>query len=338
MKMRVVGCLLCVGSLVLAGACSKKEEPAKPDPAKAAGPQAPALPKVKLALNWVPEPEFGGFYAARESGAYTKAGLDVEILGGGAGVPVVQMVATGQAEFGISGADEVITARARGVDVIPLFAAFQTSPQGLMAHASKGVKNIAELLNSGMTLALEPGLPYAAYLKKKYGFGKVKIVPYDGGVARFVNDKDFAQQCFITSEPLAAKRQGSDPAVFLVADEGFNPYVTVVITRGALWRENREGIQAFVRATRDGWRAYLDNPGPANALMAKLNTTMDAATFTAAAEAQRPLIENAETKAKGLGAMTKERWETLTQQLVELGIVDKAPPVGNYLLPELTAP
>ena len=100
MKMRVVGCLLCAGVLVLAGACSKKEEPAKPDPAKAAAPQAPALAKVKLALNWVAEPEFGGFYAARESGAYSRAGLDVEILGGGAGVPVVQMVATGQAERG----------------------------------------------------------------------------------------------------------------------------------------------------------------------------------------------------------------------------------------------
>lgn len=65
---------------------------------------------------------------------------------------------------------------------------------------------------------------------------------------------------------------------------------------------------------------------------------MDSATFTAAADAQRPLIENADTKAKGLGAMTKERWETLTQQLVELGIVDKAPPVSDYLPPELAAP
>ena len=57
-------------------------------------------------------------------------------------------------------------------------------------------------------MALEPGLPYAAWLKKKYGFEKVKVVPYDGGVARFVADKGFAQQCFITSEPIAARRQG----------------------------------------------------------------------------------------------------------------------------------
>jgi NitT/TauT family transport system substrate-binding protein len=287
---------------------------------------------VKLALNWVPEPEFGGFYAAREGGAFKKAGLDVEIQGGGAGVPVVQMVAAGQADFGVVGADEVLTARARGADVLPVFAVYQTSPQAIMAHASRGLKSIAELIAAGGTLALEPGLPYAAWLKKKYGFDKAKIVPYDGGVARFVADKDFAQQCFITSEPIAARQKGSDPQVFLVADEGYNPYVAVVITRRALWKDHPERVKAFVQATRAGWRAYLDDPAPANAVMGKLNAAMDAPTFAAAAAAQRPLIENEEAKKKGLGAMSRERWETLGKQLVELGVIEKAPAVEEYLV------
>ncbi len=55
--------------------------------------------KVKLALDWVPEPEFGGFYAARQMGAFAKEKLEVDIAGGGAGVPVVQMVATGKARI-----------------------------------------------------------------------------------------------------------------------------------------------------------------------------------------------------------------------------------------------
>src|SRR6185369_13309004 len=112
------------------------------------------------------------------------------------------------------------------------------------------------------------------FLKKKYGFDRAKIVPYDGGVARFVADKDFAQQCFVTSEPIAAKQKGSDPQVFLVADEGFNPYVAVVITRRALFKEQPDRVRAFARATQEGWRAYLDDPAPANAAMGKLNTSM----------------------------------------------------------------
>jgi NitT/TauT family transport system substrate-binding protein len=286
---------------------------------------------IKLALNWVPEPEFGGFYAARDGGAYKKAGIDVEIQGGGAGVPVVQMVAAGQVDFGVAGADEVLTARARGADVIPIFAVYQTSPQGIMAHAARGAKGIPDVLGSG-TLAVELGAPYAAFLKKKYGFDRAKIVPYDGGVARFVADKDFAQQCFVTSEPIAAKQKGSDPQVFLVADEGFNPYVAVVITRRALFKEQPDRVRAFARATQEGWRAYLDDPAPANAAMGKLNPSMSAETFAAAAAAQRPLIETDETKKRGLGTMTRARWGTLAQQLVELGILAKAPSAEEYLM------
>jgi NitT/TauT family transport system substrate-binding protein len=308
--------------LALVAGCSRTER---------SGANGPGPAQVKLALNWVPEPEFGGFYAAREMGAFHKHGLSAEILGGGAGVPVVQMVANGQAEFGIAGADELLIARARGADVIPLFATFQTSPQAIMVHASRGAKTIADVLKSG-TVAMEPGLPYAVFLKKKYGFEHTTIVPYDGGVARFVADNQFAQQCFITSEPIAARKQGADPQVLLVADEGYNPYVAVVITRKALWTDKPDVVRAFVRASREGWQAYLNDPIPANAAMGKLNPTMAPETFLAAAAAQKPLIETAETKANGLGTMTRERWETLARQLVDLAIIEKAPPIDDYLI------
>ena len=322
MSLQTPWSLLCLALFALVTGCSKGTSHGAPASGTAA---------IKLSLNWVPEPEFGGFYAARDGGAYKKAGFDVEIRGGGAGVPVVQMVASGQVDFGIAGADEVLTARARGADVIPIFAVYQTSPQAIMVHASRGAKGIPDVLASG-TLALEPGLPYAAFLKKKYGFDRVKIVPYDGGVARFVADKDFAQQCFITSEPLAARQKGSDPRVFPVADEGFNPYVAVVITRRALFKEQPERVRAFARATQEGWRAYLDDPAPANAVMGKLNTSMSAETFAAAAAAQKPLIETEESKKRGLGTMTRARWETLGKQLVELGIIEKAPSAEEYLM------
>jgi NitT/TauT family transport system substrate-binding protein len=341
MRNRVIGLLGAVVLLAVVGGCSRSKE--KEGTAQATGsavdsgkPQQPASTKVKLALNWVPEPEFGGFYAAREQGAFSRRGLEVEIQGGGAGVPVMQMVASGQVDFGIAGGDEVVTARVRGVDILPLFTVYQTSPQCLMVHASRGATGIKDVLSSG-TVAMEPGLPYAAYLKKKYGFDKVKVVPYDGGVARFVADKTFAQQCFIFSEPIAAKRQGADVKAFLVAEEGFNPYNGVVITRRELWQQKPELVKAFIEASREGWRSYLENPAPANAVMGKLNTSMDAETFTAAAQAQQPLVENEETRARGLGTMSRERWATLGTQLVELGLIEKVPPLEDFLLPEFVA-
>jgi len=287
--------------------------------------------KVTLALNWVPEPEFGGFYAAREVGAYRRQGFDVDIRGGGAGVPVIQMVATGRADFGTAGADEIVTARARGADIVGIFATFQTSPQGIMVHASRGLTSLGDAFQSG-TMAIEPGLAYAAYLKTKFPWEGVQIVPYDGGVARFLADPKFGQQCFVTSEPIAVKKQGGDPQVFLIADAGYNPYATVVIARRELVTQKPEMVAAFVAATAEGWRAYLAQPGPTNELIAKLNPSLDAETLAAAAEAQKPLVETDVTQHEGLGVMTQERWQSLAGQLAELKMIDHAPAASELFV------
>jgi NitT/TauT family transport system substrate-binding protein len=309
--------------VALLAACRGAPPPASPDASK------PAPTPVRLALNWVPEPEFGGFYAARETGAYASHGLDVSITAGGAGAPVLQMVASGQADFGISASDEILLARAQGADVVGVYAIYQTSPQGIMAHPSHGA-TLAEVFSKG-TVALEPGLPYAKFLKHTFGESPgARLVPYDGGVARFVADaeKTFAQQCFVTSEPLAARKQGLDPKVFLIADAGFNPYVGVVIVRRETLTTRRELVRQFVAASRAGWQSYLSDPAPANAVMAKLNTTMSPETFAAAAQAQVPHVVTEDTNTRGLGTMTRARWETLGRQLVTIGLLPSAPDVG----------
>src|SRR3954452_20782346 len=60
-----------------------------------------AAEKVSIALNWVPEPECGGIYAAKENGSYDKHNLDVDIKPGGAGAPTWQQVASGNVQFGV---------------------------------------------------------------------------------------------------------------------------------------------------------------------------------------------------------------------------------------------
>lgn len=276
--------------------------------------------KIRLALNWKPDPEFGGFYAAD----FAKHGLDVELLPGGSGTPTVQMIGAGSAEFGIIQADELLLARARGNDVVALYAAFQNCPTAIMAHASRKLETIADLLKSG-TLALESGLPFARMLKKKYGFDSVKIVPSTGGdLTTFLNDENFAQQCFLTAEPLQAKRKGVEVKVFPVSDIGYNPYTTVLAVSGELLRKNPETAKNMVTAVREGWRAYLDNPAPTNQKMHALNPSMELASFAEIAEAQKPLLETSP-----LGKMTAERWSTLAAQLLELGDIPKAPPADE---------
>jgi NitT/TauT family transport system substrate-binding protein len=278
--------------------------------------------RVSIALNWKPEPEFGGLWEAQRGGAFARRGLDVAITGG-PGAPVVQMVEAGKVTFGIAAADEVLVARERGSDVVAVFATYQTNPQGLMVHAARGAASLGEVFATPGTLAVEPGVAYVKWLGKRFDLSQQKVVPYGFSIAPFLSDPGMAQQCFVTSEPIAARRAGADPKVFLIAESGFDPYAAVVITTGARTRGEAKLVRDFVAALREGWRGYLDDPAPANAVMAGLNKEMDAETFRLAAEAQAPLVEDAFAKRHGIGAMSLERWTTLAEQLRQLALLEK---------------
>jgi NitT/TauT family transport system substrate-binding protein len=281
--------------------------------------------RITLALDWKPEPEFGGFYSA----PYAGHGLDVEVLPGGTGTPTVQMVGAGSVDFGIVSADELILARARGNDVVALFAVFQNNPAGIMVHASRHLNSFGEVFREG-TLALQSGLPFARMLERKYGFSHVRVVPSPGGdITAFLNDPEFAQQCYLTSEPIAARRKGTAVTVFAISEIGYNPYATVLATSGEALRRNPAQVKTVVASVREGWRAYLNDPGPANRNMARSNPTMDADVFAQVAEAQKPLIDTEATRRDGLGTMSRERWETLIGQLMGLGDIQQTMPAED---------
>ncbi len=282
---------------------------------------------LKLALNWKAEPEFGGFYAAKLAGSFEKrGGLNVEIIEGGAGTPVVQMVANSKVPFGIAAADEVVLSQARGTDVVALFANYQTNPQGIMVHPERGFKSLGDVFGAPGTLAIQSGAPYTLFLQAKFANAKVKLVPYAGGIAQFLTDANYSQQCFVTAEPLLAKKKNKPTQSFLIADAGFNPYGTVVIARRQYIGKNSQQVRDLIEAIRDGWSEYLRAPEAANAWMVKLNPAMDTETMKESAEVQKPFILAANTPSKELGKMNAERWTTLVNQLFELKLIKKKPP------------
>jgi len=300
--------------LTLAAGCT--------NPANA--PSGESRVKVQLQLNWKPEPQFGGFYAAALEGVYAKHGLDVTVTPGGLGVPTVQMLGAGTVPFAIVSADEVLRARAVGNPVVALFAVYQTNPHGIMTRAARGLKSLADVFAQKGTLAIERGLPHTDFLQQKYGFQNLQLMPSPFGDLTFYRaDENYAMQCFITSEPLAAKNIGIEPQTFLIAEAGFNPYATVVATSADYLKANPEIVSKMIDAVREGWRSYLAEPARANEAMQKLNPTMDAETFKESADAQKPLIETEDTDKLGLGIMTLERWETLVKQLIELKVIEK---------------
>lgn len=281
---------------------------------------------ITLQLNWKPEPQFGGFYTAQVDGLYKQNGLDVKVEPGGAGTPTIQMVAAGRVPYAVVSADELVIARSRGLNVVALFAVYQTNPQGIMTRASRGFASIEDVFKQRGVLAMQEGLPYALFLKKKYGFNNVQIVPSPfGDLTAYRTREDYAMQCFVTSEPLAARKIGIEPKTFLIAEAGYNPYTTVLVTKADRLQSNAQEVNAVVKSVREGWTKYLADPKPTNDFMGNLNPTMDAETFAASAEAQKPLIDTQETQSSGLGTMTLARWTELVDQLADLKVIEKKP-------------
>ncbi len=286
---------------------------------------------ITLALNWKAEPQFGGFYAAKFNGDFARNNLTVDILEGGSGTPTVQMLAAGKVDYAIVSADEIVIAHDRGAnDIVALFATYQTVPQGIMTHAERGFTSLADVMHGDGLLLWQSGLAYAQYFKKHYAPVKVATAPYLGGIGNFQSDRKISQQCFVTSEPLAAAKAGIKVKTFMIADSGYNPYTTVLATTREHLQKNPAEVDKMIASVRAGWSDYLRNPESTNAKMAQLNKAMDPSTFLASAQAQKPLIETKD--GSKLGSMTTQRWQTLVEQLLEINMIKNKVPADQLFV------
>ncbi len=275
--------------------------------------------RVTLALNWFPEAEHGGFYAAQEHGYYQEEGLEVTILPGGPGAPVIQQVAMQRVDFAVTNADEVLLGRDQGARVVAVMAAMQDSPRCIMVHEQSGIASLLALRD--MTLAIGSGKPFAQFLLSKLEDAQLTIVPYQGNVSAFLQRSDFAQQAYVFSEPYIARQQGGDPKCLLLSEIGFNPYSSTLITSESLIASQPAVVAKMVRASRRGWKKYLEEPAETNRRIHELNSEMNPDILAFGAEAIAPLCLPRGQSPDLLGNMTAQRWEALAGQLQSIGLL-----------------
>ena len=276
-------------------------------------PAEPGLQKVTLALNWVPEPEFGGFYEGVLGGHYAQAGFDVEIMAGGPGAPSLELLQSGKAQAAISAGDDLLLKRAKGIQPIGVWPAFQDAPNGLMVR-DPGPTSFSEI-PEGTQVAIELGSPFQSFLWEKQGWeGKVQAVPYTGGVGQFLADPAMVQQAYITSEVCVAQSKGASVRFLKASEAGWNPYGTLLALPDPL----PEWAPAFVAATEEAWLAYQADPSRANTEINRLNPALTPEILDCVTKAQAPYLVGSD----GLGEMQAERWEAMAGTLVELGLLE----------------
>jgi NitT/TauT family transport system substrate-binding protein len=280
--------------------------------------------KIAFLTNWFAQAEHGGFYQAIAEGIYARHGLDVTVRMGGPQVNGLQLLLAGQADLFMGYDIQVLLARQENLPLVTVAASFQKDPAVLIAHPD--VKRIEDLKGRPIFISSASHTTFWPWLVARYGFADDQKRPYSFSVQPFLADKRSATQGYVTSEPFLVEKAGVKPTVFLLADLGYPPYAqTVVATEGYL-AKNGDAVRRFLRATAEGYRSYLANPAPANALIRKANPEMteDLLAFGVRSIRAHGIVTGGDAAKRGIMTMTDARWKQTFDFMVGAGLLKPA--------------
>jgi NitT/TauT family transport system substrate-binding protein len=284
------------------------------------------LDKVSFGTNWVAEGEHGGHYQALVDGTYRRYGLDVTIVPGGPNVNNRLLLPVGKLDFFMSANTlQSFDAVEQNIPTLAVAAMFQKEPQVLMAHPGEGIDKFEDLKKLTLFISREGLASYFQWLKADFGFSEARVKPYTSNAQPFLADKRSAMQGYVTSEPYAIEKQAHfKPKVFLIADQGFNSYSTLIETRRELVENRPDLVQRFVDASIIGWANYLygDNKA-ANALIKKQNPEMtdELLAYSLAKMKEYGIVDSGDTATLGIGAMTDTRMRSFFDKMMRAGVV-----------------
>ncbi len=276
--------------------------------------------RIMFATDWLAQAEHGGFYQALAEGIYRKYNLDVTIRMGGPQVNGLQLLAAGQLDVAMGDALQALSAVEQGVPVVAIGATFQKNPTVIIAHP--GVARIEDLKGKPIAIGAASNTTFWPWLKQRYGFSDDQKRPYGFSVQPFLADPNLSQQGFATSEPFSIEKAGVKPSVFLLADLGYPPYSeALIVTRGTLDKRG-DALKRFLRASAEGWKSYLANPAPGNALIRKDNPQMseELLAYGVAKMKAYGIVDSGDARTAGLLTMTAARWQATVDFLRSAGL------------------
>ncbi len=279
------------------------------------------LDKVTYMTSWYAQAEHGGFYQAKATGLYEAEGLDVTVKMGGPQINGMQLLLAGESDF-YNGFDfQVLSGVEQGLPVKAVAAMFQHDVNGMLTH--KDVTGLDGLKDKTLMIATTARASWWPWLKTKYGLEDSQVKPYTFNVQPFLVDPQAAQQAFPSSEPFTLEQQNVPYNFFLFADEGYPPYGITLVTRSDVIKDKPDVVERFVRASVKGWKSYLEDPAPGNALIKEANPKMTDEQLAFALKSMKDLqlVTGGDAAAEGIGTMKEERWKASYDYMVSAGLL-----------------
>ena len=284
---------------------------------------AQAQEQFTYMTNWYAQAEHGGFYQAVATGIYKKLGLDVTIKMGGPQVNIMQIMAAGQTECVMGSSDlQMMQIRESGVPVVTVAAIFQKDPQVLIAH--EDVKSFEQMKGKTILIAQSANRGYWPWVKAKFGLTDEQTRPYTFNIQPFVADKNVVQQGYLTSEPYAIQKAGVKANTLMFSDYGYPAYATTISCMDKTVKERAKAVAAFVRGSAEGWKSYLADPAPGNALIKKDNPNMtdDQLAYSVAKLKETGMVLGGDAAKLGVGVMTDARLKASLDFLASAKLLD----------------
>ncbi|MHB0981415.1 MAG: ABC transporter substrate-binding protein [Thermoleophilia bacterium] len=274
---------------------------------------------VTVQLAWTHQSNFSGFYAADQRGFYAADGLAVTFVEGGPKVDLLSPVLDGTAQFGVTGADELIRARAQGRPVRALATIYRRSPVVFISLAELGITRPQEF--AGKTIRVAPNLIASLHaMTARVGVppDRYTEVALPSDVAVFATGEVPVWGGFIDGLAVAAQQAGYKINIVYPDDYGVHFYGHTIFATDDFIAQNPDLVLRLVRATLQGWDYIIQNPEQDGELVAVYNPKADVALENLRMSIMLPLVNTGEDH---IGWMKPGIWAGMEATLREQGVI-----------------
>jgi len=278
------------------------------------------IKKVSLRLKWLDQAQFAGFYVAKEKGLYKKDGLEVTINPGGPEISPIQMVVSKVNNFGITGADQIILAREKGIPVVALAVIYKDTPVAIGSLKKNNITSPKDLEGKkmGLIYGRDEETVYRALLaKEKINPKSINEVALLAGLSQLTTGAIDAQILYEINEPILLAQEGFEINLIKPRDYGIKFYADVLFTTEDMIQNNPEEVKNFVQASLEGWKLVFENPESAIDAVLSANNSLDRNHQTKFLELSKPLI----TGYGKIGYSDKEVWQEMQNTLLNQGLL-----------------